>query len=176
MARTCRERRFGVAACRAAYPPFVRRFRSPRTSGPTASPGPSWRRHRDRRGRGIRGPLAPRGVPLARTRAERFDDLVLDAVERLERRWSRELDGVEFGVEDVPPAGVPGGPLGEPVPLGRVLRIGAHPPRIVIYRRPVEARAIDLQELSALVHDVVVEQVADLLGMEPEAVDPRYDY
>jgi predicted Zn-dependent protease with MMP-like domain len=115
-------------------------------------------------------------VPLARTRAERFDDLVLDAVERLERRWSRELDGVEFGVEDVPPAGVPGGPMGEPVPLGRVLRAGAHPPRIVIYRRPVEARALDLQELSALVHDVVVEQVADLLGMEPEAVDPRYDY
>ena len=44
----------------------------------------------------------PTEVPLARSRAEQFDDLVLDAVEDLERRWERELAGVEFAVEDVP--------------------------------------------------------------------------
>ena len=57
---------------------------------------------RDRHGRGLRGRLVPAGVPLARSRAEQFDDLVLDAVEDIERRWERELAGVEFAVEDVP--------------------------------------------------------------------------
>ncbi len=60
-------------------------------------------RRRDRRGRGLRGELAPRGVPLARTRSEEFDDLILDAVEDLERSWASELADVEFAVEDVPP-------------------------------------------------------------------------
>ena len=36
-------------------------------------------RRRDRHGRGLRGVLAPPGVPLYRTRTERFDDLVLQA-------------------------------------------------------------------------------------------------
>jgi hypothetical protein len=35
-------------------------------------------RRRDRRGRGIRGPLLPPTLPAHRTRAERFDDQVLD--------------------------------------------------------------------------------------------------
>ena len=60
------------------------------------------RSRRDRHGRGLRGRLVPDGVPLARSRAEQFDDLVLDAVEDLERRWEKELAGVEFAVEDVP--------------------------------------------------------------------------
>ena len=47
--------------------------------------------------------LAPRDVPISRTRAERFDDLVLDAVEDLEQHWAAELADVEFAVEDVPP-------------------------------------------------------------------------
>ncbi len=45
----------------------------------------------------------PANVPLSRTKAEIFDDLVLDAVEGLERRYAKELAGVEFAVEDVPP-------------------------------------------------------------------------
>src|SRR3954466_13927922 len=59
-------------------------------------------RRRGRHGRGLRGRLVPAEVPLARTRAEQFDDLVLDAVEEIERRWERELAGVEFAVECVP--------------------------------------------------------------------------
>ena len=65
---------------------------------PSRSPRP----RRDRHGRGLRGRLVPADVPLARSRAEQFDDLVLDAVEDIERRWERELAGVEFAVEDVP--------------------------------------------------------------------------
>src|SRR3954451_4947953 len=60
------------------------------------------RSRRDRHGRGLRGRLVPDSVPLARSRTEQFDDLVLDAVEDLERRWERELAGVEFADERVP--------------------------------------------------------------------------
>ncbi|HVE28737.1 MAG TPA: metallopeptidase family protein [Mycobacteriales bacterium] len=33
-------------------------------------------------------------------------------------------------------------------------------------------RAFDRTELADLVHDVVVEQVANLLGLDPDEVDP----
>jgi len=136
---------------------------------------PTRRRHRrDRHGRGLRGPLLPRELPAWRSRADRFDDFVLDAVEHLERRWARELDGVEFAVEDVPPSDPAPWEHGE-VPLGRLFPAqGELPPRIVVYRRPVETRTAEPREVAPLVHDVVVEQVAHLLGLTPEQVDPRY--
>jgi predicted Zn-dependent protease with MMP-like domain len=131
------------------------------------------RRRRDRRGRGLRGPLLPADVPASRSRAERFDDVVLDAVERLERHWRDELADVEFAVEDVPPADPSPWENGE-VPLGRFFPAERGlPPRVVVYRRPVETRSDDAQ-LAVLVHEVVVEQVAHALGLEPEKVDPGY--
>jgi len=134
---------------------------------------PRWRR-RDRHGRGLRGPLSPPGTPLARSRSEVFDDLVLDAVERLERRWAQQLTELEVAVEDVPPTDAAStGP--DPVPLGRAFpATGGLSPRIVVYRRPVETRAHGSDELADLVQDVVTEQVADLLGLPPEDVDPDY--
>ncbi|MGY2084949.1 metallopeptidase family protein [Blastococcus sp. SYSU DS0539] len=144
------------------------------------------RSRRDRHGRGLRGRLVPTQVPLSRSRAEQFDDLVLDAVEDLERRWERELAGVEFAVEDVPwvehtdpdEALLDSDVLDDAgVPLARLLP--AHreqgqdvPPRIVVYRRPLELRAHDREDLADLVRDVVVDQVATLLGRDPEEIDP----
>ena len=131
-------------------------------------------RRRDRRGRGLRGPLLPTTAPAYRTRAERFDDLVLDAVDELEHRWARQLEGTEFAVEDVPPSGPAPWEHGG-VPLGRYFPADAGlPARIVVYRRPLETRAVDALDLADLVHDVVVEQVAHLLGRAPEDVDPGY--
>ena len=148
---------------------------------------PRRRPRRDRHGRGLRGRLVPEGVPLARSRAEQFDDLVLDAVEDLERRWEKELAGVEFAVEDVPwvdhtspdEVVLDSDVLDDgSVPLARVLQ--AHrengqevPPRIVVYRRPLEIRAHDRDDLADLVRDVVVDQVAVLLGRDPEEIDPQ---
>ena len=128
-------------------------------------------------------------MPLSQTRGERFDDLVLDAVEHLEERWGTQLEGVEFAVEDVPSVPLDGTPAydegvvadetaGGAVPLGRLLAAGVDgrgqpsPARIVVYRRPLEARAADRADLSDLVHDVVVDQVARLLGVDPDVVDP----
>ena len=48
------------------------------------------------------------------------------------------------------------------------------PARIVLYRRPIESRAQDSRELTVVVQDVVVEQVAALLGVPPADLDPRY--
>ena len=220
-------------------------------------------RRRDRHGRGLRGVLAPPGVPLHRSRAERFDDLVLQAVARLEPRWEAHLAGVEFAVEEIPPADelTPGpvplarlepGSLRDPgwpgqddlalwdelsgpgEPAGRAGPAGAgepgsggergtsgepgassepggagepggsglggagepggpgdgaagmapgggteagaapRPPRIVVYRRPLMARADGDEDLGELVFEVVVEEFARLLGMDPEDVDPGY--
>lgn len=141
------------------------------------SPGRSNRtRRRDRHGRGMRGPLTPPQVPLARSRAQKFDDLVLDAVARLERRWATELARVEFAVEEVPPVDAWSRP-GDPIPLAEYRDAqGEIPARIIVYRRPLEIRAGDGGELSSLVHDVVVEGVADMLGLEPETVDPDYGF
>lgn len=113
-------------------------------------------------------------MPGYRTRAQRFDELVLEAVERLEKRWARELDGTEFAVEDVPPSNPAPWERGG-VPLGRYFPADTGlAARIVVYRRPVESRALDAADLGELVLDVVVEQVAHLLGKAPEDVDPGY--
>ncbi|WP_049578661.1 metallopeptidase family protein [Nocardiopsis sp. SBT366] len=129
-------------------------------------------RRRDRRGRGIRGPLVPSDLPVSRSRAQAFDDLVLDAVERLERLWARELANVDFLVEDVPPVPLHGD-LAEAIPFSRLEIDPAGRARIIVYRRPVEIRTKDPEELALLVHEAVVEEVANLLGVEPESVDPE---
>ena len=141
------------------------------------------RRRRDRRGRGLRGRLAPPEVPISRTRAEQFDDLVLDAVEHLEQRWSEELDGVEFAVEEVPDDSeqLDGG---RRVPVGRGAAGPADPrdPAAGATRRRrgswstagrIEARAPDREDAAELVLDVLVHEVARLLGVEPEVIDPE---
>jgi predicted Zn-dependent protease with MMP-like domain len=139
-------------------------------------------RRRDRRGRGLRGRLVPPGVPLYRTRAQQFDDMVLDAVARLEPRWETELAGVEFAVQEVPDADELADDSG-PLPLARVVpglpdpQNSAHPAtpsRIVVYRRPLMARAEGDDELSELIFEVVVEEFAQVLGLDPETIDPGY--
>ncbi|MCK0111415.1 metallopeptidase family protein [Ornithinimicrobium sp. F0845] len=123
-------------------------------------------RRRDRRGRGPRGPLAWPPVPVMTSRSARFDDLVLDAVQLIEQRLGRELTGLEVAVEDVPPTDP--APWESGIALGRLFPAeGALPARVVVYRRPVESRARD-DELATLVHEVLVEQVASMLGMDPE--------
>jgi predicted Zn-dependent protease with MMP-like domain len=119
-------------------------------------------------------------LPASRTRSERFDDLVRDAILGLEERWHDELEGVEFAVEDVPPPNsgwdegvVADETAGGPVPLGRLLPAAPGvAPRVVVYRRPLEARAAGRRDLGDLVHEVVVDQVAQLLGLDPDVIDP----
>lgn len=136
----------------------------------------------------MRGPLAGTHLPVMRSRAERFDDAVLDALEHLEHRWADELAGVQVVVEDVPPAEPTPGPATatvspapavgpddrSPVPLGRVdPGLRRHPVRLVVYRRPVEARAKDQASLEVVTRLVLTGLVADLLGRTVTEIDPE---
>ena len=80
---------------------------------------------------------------------------------------------VEYAVEDAPQ--IPDDWHPETIPLSSLVR-GARgaPTRIVLFRRPIEHRAETRAELEALVLTVLVEQVAELLGIDAELVDPRY--
>ncbi len=110
---------------------------------------------------------------------------MLDAVEELENRWSAELAEVEFAVEEVPPTATADTTdfdhdvvVDRGVPLGRLLRTGAMnanaapAPTIVIYRRPVEARAGATDDRADLIFLVVAELVAELLGLDIDEIDP----
>jgi hypothetical protein len=114
------------------------------------------------------------GEPMLPTARERFDDLVLDVVADIERRWSDRLGLVEYAVEDAPL--IPDDWSSGTVPLSSLIRgSGVRPTRLVLFRRPIEHRSETRADLEAMVLTVVVEQVAELLGIDPADVDPRYD-
>src|SRR6476620_3329118 len=133
-------------------------------------------RMRDRRGRGMRGPaITPSkpGRPELPTRGERFDELVLDTVRDIDTRWQDRLGLVEYAVEDTPQ--LHDDWTGETVPLASLVRgHGSTPTRLVVFRRPIEHRCETRADLEAMVLTVLVEQVAELLGIDAEVVDPRY--
>lgn len=142
------------------------------------------KRRRDRHGRSPRGPLVPQSLPAATTRSERFDALVLDALEPIETRWRHRLADLDVAVDEVPDVssgpGTPAEgvlldglvPLSQLVPAGVDSRSGLPSrARIVLYRRPLQARAPGTAELAELVHRVLVEQVAGYLGVEPDIIE-----
>ena len=113
------------------------------------------------------------GTPALRTARERFDDLVLAVVTEIDERWQDRLGLVEYAVEDTPQ--VPDDWDAATVPLSSLVRGAAgRPTRLVVFRRPLEHRCETRSDLEALVRTVVVEQVAELLGIDAEDVDPRY--
>lgn len=109
---------------------------------------------------------------------ERFDALVVAAVRDLETliavRHQDRLGLVEYAVEDAPV--LPDDWQGPHVPLSALVRgSGTKPSRLVIFRRPIEHRSDSRADLAALVHLVLIEQLAELLGTTPDQIDPRYE-
>ncbi|ASU77649.1 exonuclease [Actinopolyspora erythraea] len=134
----------------------------------------------------MRGPLYPSSVPAARSRSQRFDALVLEALEPIEQRWHTELTQLDVAVDEVPevdvtsPETVVWGddmvvdsnvPLARLVPANVDRRGEPTRARIVLYRRPLEARARNGTDLADLLHDVLVEQIASYLGLDPGVID-----
>ena len=124
----------------------------------------------------MRGPaVLPRtpGRPELRTARERFDDLALGIVTDIDARWQDRLGLVEYAVEDTPQ--IPDDWSPGTVPLSSLVRgSGTTPTRLVLFRRPIEHRCETREDLEAMVLTVVVEQVAELLGIDADQVDPRY--
>lgn len=123
-------------------------------------------RRRDRRDRGIRGPLAPRAVPLARSRAGRFDEQVLAVWDRLVA-VRPELQFIEIAVSDVPEPDHPSLSVLDPADAGL-------PARVTIYRWALELRCSSDVQLTRLLTDVLTEQAALFLGTSPHALDGAY--
>ena len=127
----------------------------------------------------MRGPAfapgAPGGpVPAQRTRRDSFEQVAIDVMGDVESRWSDELAELELAVEDIHL--LPGTWSAPRVPLASLVPAsGRTPARLVLYRRPIEHRAETRADLDALVLTVVVEQVADYLGVAAEEVHPDYD-
>lgn len=149
----------------------------------TAAPTPRsfQRRRRNRHGRGLRGPLLMSGLPGARTRAERFEDLVVDSAARLRDLWGTSLEQVEYLVEEVPngleaiiASGIQA-PLGKCTPAIRASNGTQEKPAVItIYRHPVEALCDAPWQVREVVHEVIIEQVAGLLNIDPDTVDPLF--
>jgi len=127
----------------------------------------------------MRGPTfgldAPGGrVPAHLSSRELFDQVAVDVMSDVESRWPEELSAVELAVEDIPVLPhtwvAPRVPLASLVPATQVV-----PPRLVLFRLPIEHRAETRADLEALLLTVVVEQLADYLGVPAEDVHPDYE-
>ena len=134
---------------------------------------------RDRHGRGLRGPLAlpnsltTRGAqpPHPANKADFFTEAVHDAVDRVGLQCPDVLIGITFGIEDVPHFDMAWS--GDQVPLAAALEGTAdQSAQVVIYRRPLEHRAVSRRGLRILVYRTIVEQLAALTGRSVEEIDP----
>lgn len=147
---------------------------------PAGARGFRERRH-NRHGRGQRTPLLLPMLPGARTRRERFEDLVAESSMRLEQLHETEVSGIDFRIAFVPDRDSldRAASRGEAAPLGRSVRAQARGAtrelkQVVVYRRPVEQLSPSPVVLPELVHDVVVELVSELMNLPPEQVDSTY--
>ncbi len=134
---------------------------------------------RDRHGRGIRGPLARANPLIARiarpprpaSKADFFSEAVHDALDRIGRQCPQALFGITVGIEDVPPAET--GWAANRVPLAAALEGTAdRPGQVVIYRRPLEHRAVTRRGLRILAYRTIVEQLSALTGRSVDEIDP----
>ena len=132
--------------------------------------------------------MLPPTVPAWRTRGQKFDRLVLEAFAPLDTRWHDRLTKLDIAVDDVPkirplhPDSVtwPDEVVADgPVPLSRLIPAGvdrhgaATRARVVLFRKPLELRAADPDDLVELLREVLVQQIATYLGLDPDLIDPE---
>ncbi len=164
-------------------PGFTIRLADPGAGQPVESSAPAQgarsrtfrERRRNRHGRGLRGELMLPTLPGYRTRSDRFDEMVMDSAQRLHDIWGKPLDGVRFAVDEIPQGLEQLVADRTPAPMG--FYEPATPdegPVITLYRRVIENACSSREELQDLVHDVVVERTAEMLGVAPETLDPVY--
>jgi hypothetical protein len=135
---------------------------------------------RDRHGRGLRGPLAlPNSLTARRaqpphpaSKADFFTEAVHDAVDRVGLQCPDVLVGITFGIEDVPHFDMAWSD--NQVPLAAALEgTTDQTAQVVVYRRPLEHRAVSRPGLRILVYRTIVEQLAALTGRSVEEIDPE---
>ena len=115
---------------------------------------------------------------------------VLEAYEPIEQRWADRVSALDVAVDEIPritakdpysvqwpPEVVADGPiaLARLIPAGVDVRGNSTRARIVLFRKPIERRAKDSDELADLLHELLVAQVAAYLGVERSVIDPTID-
>lgn len=145
---------------------------------------------RDRHGRGPRGPLMPQATPRYRSRSQLFDAAVLEAYAPIANSYPYELATLDIAVDTIPRMRLSPDDTyfsdevvsDGPVPLGRVIAAGVDRrgkptrPRIVLFRKPIEARCVDKEERSEILRMVLTTLVAHHLGLDPTDIDPDFSW
>ncbi len=131
--------------------------------------------------------MLPSTVPAWRTRGQEFDRLVMEAFAPLESRWYDRLTKLDISVDDVPrirplhPDSVtwPDEVVADgPVPLSRLIPVGvdrfgaATRAQVVLFRKPLELRAGNPDDMVDLLREILVQQIATYLGVDPDVIDP----
>ncbi|GGK46422.1 hypothetical protein GCM10011591_17310 [Nocardia camponoti] len=113
---------------------------------------------------------------------------MLEAFAPLDTRWHDRLTKLDIAVDDVPkirplhPDSVtwPDEVVADgPVPLSRLIPAGVDRhgvstrARVVLFRKPLELRAADPDDLVELLREVLVQQIATYLGVDPDLIDPE---
>lgn len=152
---------------------------------------------RDRRGRGTRAPVLPNSVPAHTNPVTEFDRVVVAAYAELHTIWRKEVSELDVAVDEVPrilPR--PTGPHGQwadddltepnwpeevtadgPVPLARLVPAGidrrGQPTRarLVLFRRPLQLRASEREDLIDLTREVLIQQLAIYLRVDETTIE-----
>lgn len=102
---------------------------------------------------------------------EFFGKCVVKSLTRINNLNPELLDEIEIGLEEVPSMTW----QENRVPLAvAVAATEDQPAQIVLFRRPLERRAINKRQLAELVHLTLIEQLAALTGKSPEDIDPNF--
>lgn len=105
-----------------------------------------------------------------RTRQARFDDIVRDVAEELDRILEPRGLVVEYATMDIPTD--LGHEWAPEVPLARaVAATRSTPARIIAFRRPIEGRAAGDAATIGLVRSVIAAEVSTLFAIPPQELD-----
>ncbi|QPK93792.1 metallopeptidase family protein [Actinomyces sp. zg-332] len=129
------------------------------------------KKYKDKHGRGLRGLLISPNVPAYNSKQELFESLIILTSLKAQQKWPQTAN-IEFCTQNVPPS--------DPAPwetkdaiLGRTFDQDLKhnlPARIVLYRLPIQSRAKTRKELKTLIEDIICQQLAYILNIEPEEV------
>lgn len=127
---------------------------------------PSGQRH------GWRRPALVRSPAVVEVDAERFDDLVAEALDTIPAELARLMDNVAVVVRDHPPLdGLLG--LYEGIPLTERENYGGMimPDRIYVYRLPICEISADEAEVRHQVRVTVIHEVGHHFGIDDDRLD-----